>query len=299
MLKVLVIGSKGFIGSYTYHYFKGRTDYTVYGCDIVNDYNDPNYFQISSSNADFSLLIRKTMPDWCINCAGASSVPNSFLNPLRDFSLNVNNIQKILFSIKEDQPFCKLIQLSSAAVYGDPQALPVVETSELKPLSPYGIHKKQAEESCKTYYDHFGIGSFIVRIFSAYGAGLSKQLFWDLYQKLNAKDDVIKLFGTGNESRDFIHVSDIVQCFELIIKNAKVDFEIFNVANGKQLKISAAAQIFKKLGGFNKEIVFLGDNRIGDPLNWEADIQKITKLGYKSQTSLEEGLKDYISWLRD
>lgn len=300
MLKILIVGAKGFIGSYAYNYFKDRAEYITCGSDIVNDYNDPNYFQISSSDADFNQLIRKVKPNWCINCAGASSVPSSFLHPMRDFSLNVNNVQKILSAIKEENPACKFIQLSSAAVYGNSIELPIEESSTLSPLSPYGIHKKQAEELCEIYYKYFEISSYILRIFSAYGIGLTKQLFWDLYQKFNIEKNPATLFGTGNETRDFIHVNDIVQCFELIIKNASSNFDIYNIANGEQLKIKDLVEVFKTLGNFHhKEVEFIGNNRTGDPLYWEANIDKIRKLGYQNSISLTDGLKGYISWLKD
>ncbi|WP_343523801.1 NAD(P)-dependent oxidoreductase [Pedobacter sp.] len=299
-MKILIIGSKGFIGSHAYQYFKNMGQYITYASDIVNDYNDSNYFQISSSDADFNSLFRKIKPDWCINCSGAASVANSFLNPLKDFSLNVNNLHKILFTIKEEAAHCKLIQLSSAAVYGNPTLLPIEETSALHPLSPYGLHKKQAEELCALYHDNFGVSSYIIRIFSAYGNGLKKQLFWDLYQKLNSPAPIIQLFGSGDESRDFIHVKDVVSCFELIIKKVTASFDIFNLANGHQITISNVATMFKELGNFNdKKIEFIGNNRIGDPLHWEAGIGKISKLGYQNQISLEAGLSDYISWLKD
>lgn len=299
MIKLLIIGAKGFIGSHAYQHFKNKEEYITYASDIVNDYNDPNYFQISSSDADFTQIIRKLQPDWCINCAGAASVQNSFLQPLRDFSLNVNNVQKILSAIKDENPACKFVQLSSAAVYGNSIELPIEESSALSPLSPYGIHKKQAEELCEIYYKYFGISSHILRIFSAYGTGLTKQLFWDLYQKFNAEKNPATLFGTGSETRDFIHVNDIVQCFELIIKNAYLNFDIYNIGNGKQLKIKDLVNVFKTVGNFqHKEVEFLGNNRTGDPLYWEANIDKISKLGYHNGISLTDGLKDYISWLK-
>ena len=65
-------------------------------------------------------------------------------------------------------------------------------------------HKKQAEELCQLYHDHFSLNVHIFRVFSAYGAGLKKQLFWDLYKKSQTQTN-ITLFGTGNETREYIH----------------------------------------------------------------------------------------------
>jgi len=296
-MNILILGSKGFIGSYCYQYFSQIPAYTVYAADIVTDYTDEHYFQIDASNSNFTKLFKTIKFDWSINCSGASSVPDSFKNPMRDFNMNVHNVVQILVAIKDENPNCKFIQLSSAAVYGNPKNLPVTEDAILNPLSPYGIHKKQAEEVCKLYHDYFGINSYILRIFSAYGPGLKKQLFWDLDQKL-ATNHTVNLYGTGLESRDFIHVHDIVVCFELIIKNIKNSFEIFNIANGIGITIDEAVNTYIKQANFiDKKITFSGETRIGDPLYWQAGINKIISLGYTNSVKLEDGLKHYKLWL--
>ncbi len=71
-----------------------------------------------------------------------------------------------------------------------------------------------AEDVCKLFYEQYKIKCCSLRIFSAYGEGLKKQLFWDLYQKVKANPSVV-LFGSGNESRDFIHISDILLAYRL------------------------------------------------------------------------------------
>ena len=94
--------------------------------------------------------------------------------------LNVSNVFKQLDAIRKFQPGCKYINLSSAAVYGNPESLPISEDHHLDPISPYGNHKKMAEEVCADFYTNYRIPTCSLRIFSAYGAGLQKQLFWDL-----------------------------------------------------------------------------------------------------------------------
>ena len=86
----------------------------------------------------------------------------------------------------------------------------------MAPISPYGVHKQMGEELCSYYNRYMVTISAVLRIFSAYGSGLRKQLLWDIYQKyLNTGR--IDLFGTGNETRDFIHISDILRALELIL----------------------------------------------------------------------------------
>lgn len=299
MIKLLIIGSKGFIGSHCHSYFSKLTDFNVYGADVITEYNESTYFQIDASNTDFKSVFRSEKFDWCINCSGASSVPDSFKNPLRDFLLNVHNVSLVLAAIKDENPSCNFIQLSSAAVYGNPTQLPIRETAILNPLSPYGIHKKQAEEICKLYHDYFQLNTYILRIFSAYGPGLKKQLLWDIAQKVKYSNS-ITLFGTGKESRDFINIEDIVESIELIIKNVKSKFDTFNIANGESITIEKVVDTFLQYSMYRDiSIGFTGEQRNGDPLNWQADINKINLLGYKRKTSFEEGMQQYISWQKE
>jgi UDP-glucose 4-epimerase len=181
-MNILVIGSKGFIGSHVLHYFKEQ-EHVVFGCDVVVDYTQENYFLIDTANADFQELFETTPFDVCINCSGAASVPDSIIHPQRDFELNVNNVFKLLDAIRKQQPSCKFINLSSAAVYGNPAVLPVKEDAALLPVSPYGLHKQMAESVLREFYTQFNISTLSLRIFSVYGPGLQKTTFLGSLQK--------------------------------------------------------------------------------------------------------------------
>jgi UDP-glucose 4-epimerase len=294
-MKILVIGSKGFIGHHTLNYFK-RQGHQVIGCDVVTDYEDANYFQIDATNSDYHFIFENNDIDVCVNCSGAASVPLSIQFPFKDFSLNTLNVFKILEAIRTNQPKCKFINLSSAAVYGNPIALPIKENFTPKPLSPYGIHKLQAEQICGEFNSYYDIATCSVRIFSAYGNGLKKQLFWDMYKKFSTAD-FIELYGTGNESRDFIHVDDIVRALDLVIRNATFSGDIINLANGEEYTIKFVADLFKKHLNTNKEIKFNNQVKEGDPLNWRADISILKSMGYESKVTLETGIKNYIDWV--
>ena len=296
-MKILIIGSKGFIGHHTLKYFRSK-GYETLGCDVVTDYEDPDYFQIDATNSDFHFIFESAAFDVCINCSGAASVSLSIQFPLKDFSLNTLNVFKILEAIRTNQPDCKFINLSSAAVYGNPVSLPIKEDFEPSPLSPYGIHKLQAEQICKEFYSYYNVATCSVRIFSAYGNGLKKQLFWDMYKKFSNLDS-IELFGTGNESRDFIHVDDIVNALELVFKNASFSGEVINLANGKEYTIKFVAGLFKKNLNTEKEVCFNNQGKPGDPLNWRADISVLKSMGYEPKVSLENGIKNYIDWVRE
>ena len=295
-MKILIIGSKGFIGSQAVKYYKKK--YEVWQCDVVSDYVSNNYFIVDATNSNFVDIFEKYNFDICINCSGAASVPDSIKNPQRDFTLNVVNVYKLLDAIRKYNPSCKYINFSSAAVYGNPVSLPVKENAETNPISPYGYHKRMAEDICNEFYINYGILSCSLRVFSAYGDGLQKQLFWDLNKKA-LKSKKVDLFGTGNESRDFIHISDVLQAIDCIILKSHFKAEIINIASGKEIFIKDVVKIFYSF--FNKKIDynFLGNERAGDPSNWRADISKIESYGFKPEVEINNGLNEYVKWLNE
>jgi len=296
-MKILVVGSKGFIGSHILNYFK-ENKFKVLGCDVVTDYESTDYIQIDAMNSDYHFIFKNNPIDICINCSGAASVPLSLQFPLKDFNLNTVNVFKILEAIREYQPNCKFLNLSSAAVYGNPERLPITENAVLKPLSPYGIHKMQAEQICKEFYNYYAISTCSLRIFSAYGNGLKKQLFWDMYQKFS-NNTVVELFGTGNETRDFIHIDDISKAIHCVVLNGKFQGEEINIANGEEFTIKYISDVFRNQLNTDIKIVFNNIVKPGDPLNWRADISVLQSMGYHPSVTIEEGINTYIQWIKE
>lgn len=135
----------------------------------------------------------------------------------------------------------------------------------------------------------------IARIFSAYGAGLKKQIFWDMYRKYKLTGR-LDMFGTGTESRDYIHVDDVIQAIYLLA-TTNSDGIIYNVANGEETTIRTATELFaESIGAPLDSISFNGAVREGDPINWRADISKISAIGYKKTVDLKSGITDYVNW---
>ena len=295
-MKVLIIGSKGFIGSHCVSYFSAKGD--VWECDVVTDYDNENYFIVDATQADYSQCFKEQHYDLCINCSGAASVPDSVKYPQRDFALNVANVYKMLDAIRTYNPTCKFINLGSAAVYGNPDALPVKEDQTVHPVSPYGHHKLMAESICQEFYQFFDVPTCSVRIFSAYGPGLKKQLFWDLYKKsLGAKE--VTLFGTGNETRDFIYVEDLVKVLEGIYQKGSFKGDAINIGRGIETPIKDAVSIFYECLKYTGIVSYKGENRVGDPLHWVADISKIKAMNVHPQEDLNMGIRKYVAWLEE
>ncbi|MFM9840705.1 MAG: NAD-dependent epimerase/dehydratase family protein [Cyclobacteriaceae bacterium] len=296
-MKVIILGSQGFIGSNLIQHFL-KNGWEVFGCDLM-EYSGAQYKyqKVSVLSSDFESLFTNNKFDACINASGSGNVAFSVSLPVSDFEANAFSVIKILDTIRKVQPSCRYLHISSAAVYGNPESLPVVESSPISPLSPYGYHKWISEIICQEYYQCYQSPIAILRPFSVYGNGLRKQLLWDICSRLLINDS-IQLSGTGNESRDFIHIHDLVQLVHIILTKASFNCEIYNAASGLETSIRMVAYIFEHFYNGNKKITFSGKFRKGDPLNWRADISKSTTLGFYPVVSIKQGILDYTQWFK-
>ena len=298
MRSILIAGSEGFIGHHLIQRFS-KEGYQVYGCDVFETamHGDYQYYKVTRLSPEWEEIFSGNTFDFCINAAGSGNVPYSMTHPVSDFEANTLDTIRILDAIRRLNNKCRYLHISSAAVYGNPQKLPISEDAHLQPLSPYGYHKLMAEELCREYYHVFGIHTAIVRPFSVYGEGLRKQLLWDVCSKLK-KENQIKLFGTGKESRDFLHVKDLAMLIQLLVDHATFEADIFNAASGVESSLNTVASLFENCYDSTKKITFSGESRAGDPINWRADIRRISNLGFEPSIALEKGLPQYVSWFQ-
>ncbi|PQJ73327.1 NAD-dependent epimerase/dehydratase family protein [Polaribacter butkevichii] len=296
-MKILIIGANGFIGSHCVDFFESKGD-EVWKADVRVSSETHNQYKIARFNSDFSKPFKEHKFDVCINASGSAHVGFSFENPSKDFELNVVNVQKILVAIRDYNIDCKFINFSSAAVYGNPKSLPINENSICKPLSPYGFHKLQSELLLTEYHNFFGLKTCSLRVFSAYGPRLKKQLFWDLYKK-SVENEVVLLFGTGTETRDFIYIDDLLQILNLVILNSSFKGSIYNVANQIETKIKEAAEVFVTSFLPGKKIIFNNEIKVGDPNHWLADMQLLKEYGFKPKFNLNSGITKYTTWLKE
>ena len=282
--KVLILGSNGFIGSNLKTWFQGK-GYTVL---IVNRLEFSDYKKLLDAVICSNVII---------NCIGSAGVGFSYSNTSNDFESNMGIVRKVLELLREySLNNVKFINLSSAAVYGNPSSVPVTELDETKPLSPYGYHKLMAELLLKEYNQCFGLNTLSLRIFSAYGNGQKKLLLWDLHQKIQNSNGNLVLFGTGKESRDFIHIEDIAQQIILAIDHADFDGGAINVANGVEVEISEVVELYQRYYPQKFNYEFNGEERLGDPKNWCADMSMMRNWDYQSRVGIEQGIKNYINW---
>lgn len=297
-MSILITGVNGFIGSHVLRAFQERGD-DLAGIDIHDRPHAalPEYRGLTLPSSDIGALVRRWNPRICIHCAGPASVANSVQNPAADFQGSVGGTQSLLEALRHQAPECRLVYLSSAAVYGNPVSLPIFETSPIQPISPYGFHKQMCEALCLEYTRVFGLRTAAVRIFSAYGPGLRRQVVADICSKLAAPASApLELHGTGEETRDFIHVEDIVRGLVSVLDHGRFEGEVYNLASGSSASIRQVAEILGRRLNPAREIRFNGVQRVGDPLYWSANIDKLGATGFTPSVDLAAGLSAYAEW---
>lgn len=297
--RVLITGGNGFIGSSVLKYFSankyeiyawGNTDIVVNGISVQTvNLNDKKEIAECLQNIDLDIIV---------HCAGSANVNASVEDPLMDFEGNVIITYNILLALLEtNKSHIKFIYLSSSAVYGEPQVLPIAETHPLKPISPYALHKQISEEICQYFISQYNMDIVILRIFSAYGPGLKKQIFWDMNEKIK-KNRYLELYGTGEETRDFIYIDDLIRVIEIMVNTNDLKYRIFNVANGINVSVREIAEAYAALWGLDvSQIKFSNISRQGNPVHWKADISRLEALGYKPFISLSDGIERYYKWV--
>lgn len=298
---ILITGSAGFLGRYIGRYFFEQ-NWKVIGIDNSLPENAPlsnltQYYCLKLPNSELSTILKKHTPDVLIHAAGRASVGLSITDPLADFYANSVLTFEILNSLRLWVPACRFIFLSSAAVYGNPSSLPVSENQSPEPISPYGFHKWQSEQLCLEFAKIYGLSTANVRIFSAYGPGLRRQVLWDICQKAITQKTII-LQGTGNESRDFVHALDIVKALSIIATSAPMQGEVYNLANGQEVKISQVANMILNALDIKHNLRFDGIVPPGNPLRWQASISKLEQLGFAPSIPLQQGITSFIYWCR-
>ena len=299
---VLIIGVAGFLGRYVAKHFQ-ESAWTVIGIDSAPPENAPlsnlsAYYSEHLPSTEFASLLKKNAPDLCLHCAGGASVGLSVDDPLADYYSGPVVTFELLNTLRKITPGCRFIFLSSAAIYGNPTHLPISESQEPSPISPYGFHKWQGEQMCMEFAKVYGLRTASLRIFSAYGSGLRRQVLWDMCRKA-LTENRLALQGSGRESRDFIHARDIASAIGIVADKAPMAGEVYNLGSGQETTIMALARQILEILGSTLQPEFDGIVPKGVPLNWCADISKMAVLGFIPVVSLERGVSQFVKWCKD
>lgn len=232
-------------------------------------------------------------PDLIVHCAGSGSVPYSLERPREDFRRSVEATLSVLDFVRLHAPAARVVLPSSAAVYGLAPSLPIGVDTPLSPLSPYGVHKKIAEDLARSYAAHFGVAVAIVRLFSVYGPGLRKQLLWDASRKIIAGPAIFG--GTGEETRDWLHVDDAAALLTAVSCIASTKAPVVNGGTGEAVRVDwVVDRLVSRLGGTSAK--YTGDMRAGDPRHFRADVHGAHELGWRPRHELGAGIDSYADW---
>jgi UDP-glucose 4-epimerase len=237
--------------------------------------------------------------DVVFHLAANAYVPPSVENPRYDFDLNLGVTVRLLDAIRSASQRPSLVFASSAAVYGNPQTIPMPENHPFVPLSPYGVHKLAAEQEVRVFAELYGIRAAALRLFASYGPRQRKQVVFDLVRKVDANPNEIEVHGDGTQVRDFVFVSDVVQALLLVASDAAPRRgEAYNVGTGRGVTILDLVGEICRSMGHSPRVRWTGSVRPGDAQAFVADISKLESIGYRPRVSIGEGVGRIVAWVR-
>lgn len=302
---VLVTGAHGFVGREVVKHFATLGHVVVglgHGAWAELEYRQiglSNWISgsITIANLD-SLALHYGCPDVVIHLAGGSSVGVSFLAPVEDLTRTVMGGAELLEWVRLRSPQTRIVLASSAAVYGAGHDAPVTENALCHPFSPYGFHKRMIELLFESYARNFDLRVGVVRLFSVYGPELRKQLLWDACCRLASNVDLLQLGGTGDETRDWLHVSDAARLIALVVEQLLSTYFVVNGGTGVATPVCDIANQLCASWGRKVRPNFSGYARAGDPVHLVADTAYLISLGFVAEKDWCEGISEYVAWFK-
>jgi UDP-glucose 4-epimerase len=302
-MRILVTGGCGFIGSHLVDALLARS-YAVTVLDDLSNGKLENLknhlggpaFRFIQGDIRNAGAVKKAIADAdaVIHEAAMISVPLSVKNPVITRSVNVDGTLNLLkasssFGVK------RFVYASSCAIYGKQTKFPISEDAPPNPLSPYASSKLAAEKKCLAFHDQEGLETVCLRYFNVYGprqaAGEYAGVMVKFLERLRADQPPI-IYGNGGQTRDFVHVQDVVEATLLELEHDNVAGEVINIGTGRRVKINELCQIFLKTAGKPHIKPVHEGARVGDIRHSQADISKARKLlGFKPKVSLEKGVE--------
>lgn len=310
----LVTGGAGFIGSniveYLLKYKAGKVrvlDNLATGFEQnISPFFDQTNFEFINGDICNSADCKKAMDgvDYVFHQAALGSVPRSIENPIATNNANVNGFLNVLIAAR-DAGVKRLVYASSSSVYGDSQALPKVEDTIGKPLSPYAVSKLVNEQYADIFAKTYGMEIVGLRYFNIFGPKQNPKgayaaaipLFMDALMK--NKSPYIN--GDGEQTRDFTFVENAVQANvkAMFATDKSVSPEVFNIAVGERVSVKQLYEILRKIAQSDLQPTHRAE-RAGDVRNSLADISKaINKLDFKPTVKCEEGLTITFDWFKN
>ena len=293
MSKIIVTGGAGFIGSHIVDALIAE-GYEVHIIDDMSAGRDANVNQ----KATFHLVDIRDKEALLSIFAGASyvfheaampRVQYSIENPIETNDVNVNGLLSVLEACRLNG-VKRLIFASSSSIYGEPDTLPTTESMTINPMSPYAAHKYIGEVYLNLYKKVYGLETVSLRYFNVYGPRINPDGAYPLvigyFLKMLKEGKALPITGDGTQTRDFVHVIDVVEANLLAMKSEKVGSgEVINIGGGQKYSVNYIAEL---IGG---EVLHIAPRL--EPHDTEADIKKAKELlNWEPKIKLEEGIKE-------
>ncbi|AWB28722.1 hypothetical protein HARCEL1_11895 [Halococcoides cellulosivorans] len=288
--RALVTGGAGFVGHHLVDALDAVTDVCVLddlstgslarvpdGVEThVGDVRDPD--TLGAATADVDVIFHQ---------AARISVERSIEEPIDTESVNVEGTLAVLDAARRAD--ARVVFASSAAIYGDPETVPVPESAPQRPASPYGVSKSAADRYVRLYEELYGLPTVSLRYFNAYGPGASAGVVRAFQERVRRGEPLI-VEGDGGQTRDFVHVRDVVRA-NLQAATTDAVGAAFNVGTGERVTIEALAERVQAANGVDRPVEFV-EARDGDVRHSCADVSAAREaLGFEAQIELDEGLR--------
>jgi UDP-glucuronate 4-epimerase len=313
-MKILITGIAGFIGSNLGEYLL-RNNHKIIGIDNFDLFYNKETKEknistlIKSSDFEFyeadirnksqiNSILSSERPEIVVHLAAKAGVRPSIQNPGEYYDVNVMGTLNILECMQANSIF-KMILASSSSIYGNNKKVPFCETDNVdNPISPYAASKKSCELLCHTYCHLYGFNINCLRLFTVYGPRQRPDLAIFKFTKVLFDNEPIPIYGDGTSSRDYTHVTDIVQGIVNSLDNLN-GYNIFNLGESKTISLMELVNLLQKYTGKQAILKYL-PKQAGDVERTYADITKAKmELSYRPQVSIEDGVKDFVSWYKN
>jgi UDP-glucose 4-epimerase len=306
-VNVLVTGGAGFIGSHLVDYLVNSGKYNIKVIDNLSTGNLNNiqrhidngkieFFKGDITNLDNVKTCIKDI-NAVLHLAAVVSVPFSVENPSFTYKTNVSGTINLLSALANQSTNGKFVFISSCAVYGEPKYLPIDENHQTKPISPYADSKLLGEHYTLGFQQNKLLKTAVLRFFNVYGSRQGLNDYSGVITKFigNIKQNMpLTIFGDGTQTRDFVHVSDIVAAIVACMETPNADGQIFNVGSGKATTIQALAENLLALSEAPLKIIHAPDRK-GDIKHSYANISKAANsLNYMPTMQLNTGLNELL-----
>lgn len=304
--KVLVTGGAGFIGSNLVKYLVNEgSDVTVLD-NFMSGYRsnlEPfSTIRIIEGDVRDATTVNEAMQGVEVVFHLAASVGNkrSIDFPIIDAQINVLGTLNVLEAARKEG-VRKIVASSSAGIFGELKTMPIKEDHPIEPDSPYGCTKLCEEKLCLSYAKLYEIEAVCLRYFNVYGPNQRFDAYGNVIPIFVFKmlhNEPIQIYGDGEQTRDFVHVADIVHA-NIRAADSKGVSGAFNIASGKSVTINRLVEMITKNSKNSVKIEY-GFNRPGDVLHSLADLSLAKqKINYNPSIDLEQGIDEYIQWAKE